>query len=863
MIQIDKLTKTYTSKNNTIVKALDNINLTLPNNGLVFVLGKSGSGKSTLLNLIGGLDSITEGNIIANGNVISGFSEREFCDYRNAHIGFIFQDYHLIDELTIYENIVLSLDLRRIEDSELVTNALKKVDLEGYENRYPTELSGGERQRVAIARAIVKNPRIILADEPTGNLDTQTAASIIELLVDLSKECLILIVSHNRNDAYEHGDRIIELSRGKVVEDKTKNPEYNDNVTFEDNTLYYPSGKALDENDINIINDNMSEENRLVAIDNKYIESEDMDIPNDKVELEKTSLSLKKTLSLSLKFLKNKIANIFFSSFMVSAIMVILALSLTIVTFDSGRIIADELSNASQGIILMEKIIKEEHQSDYQMEYRAKVYSEDIDTFYQYGYQGDIYEVYSHVLPISIVYNGISKRTNVLRNGFYVVESVGTIVVDENYLIEKFGKDGNVKYLAQSDSYHESGVIITDYLADSIMYGNVEYRKYLNSDNPYENLLGVYRMGGHDRAYINAIIDTDYEEEYKELVEIIKTNVPSNTDDLILTNKFASDVYSRLGVTYSTNERFLTSLIEKPVVDHVFFYKTLINDKKVELPNNTWAVYDDSLNDNQVKLSYLYYNEAFGTKYNDNNISSFAPHKVNLKFFYYNESNQEKALIEKEVEVVGLYGSDKGMMVSKQIYDEMLVYHHYTYALLFDGVEGVDKTIGIHDDLDFEMKSLVAEAVHTMTEAVDVFIPIFELIAIVLCAGIIFILTNFSTKMIKDKMHDIGIFKALGTQNKSIGIIFGMQILLIALTTVLMSTLGYYFFIDLANDVLIASLKELAPSHTMIDLEFLTFKMIVVEFNIILIILLTVISLVVPMISIRKIKPVKIIKTKE
>ena len=114
MISINNLTKIYKSKKRNKVKALDNVSLTLPNSGLVFVLGKSGSGKSTLLNLIGGLDKITEGCIIVDGNDISRFKEKDFCDYRNTHIGFIFQDYHLIDELTIYDNICLSLNLRKI-----------------------------------------------------------------------------------------------------------------------------------------------------------------------------------------------------------------------------------------------------------------------------------------------------------------------------------------------------------------------------------------------------------------------------------------------------------------------------------------------------------------------------------------------------------------------------------------------------------------------------------------------------------------------------------------------------------------------------------------------------------------------------
>ena len=198
MIKIKDLNKIYKSKKRKSCHALKDINLTFGDSGLVFVLGKSGSGKSTLLNLIGGLDSVSSGSIEVNGNDLATFGERAFSDYRNTHIGFIFQDYHLIEELTVYENIVLSLNLRRIEDDDKVKRALERVDLAGYEDGYPAELSGGEQQRVAIARAIVKNPRIILADEPTGNLDTKTARSIIELLRELSRECLIHFISKCR-----------------------------------------------------------------------------------------------------------------------------------------------------------------------------------------------------------------------------------------------------------------------------------------------------------------------------------------------------------------------------------------------------------------------------------------------------------------------------------------------------------------------------------------------------------------------------------------------------------------------------------------------------------------------------------------
>ena len=258
MIVISQLNKIYKSKKRKKCHALKDINLILPDNGLVFVLGKSGSGKSTLLNLIGGLDNITKGKITVDGNDLSKFGERKFCNYRNTHIGFIFQDYHLIDELTVYENIALSLNLRRMKDKEAVSKALEKVDLAGYEDRYPSELSGGEQQRVAIARAIVKKPRIILADEPTGNLDTNTATAIVTLLKELSKECLILIVSHNINDANQYADRIIELRKGEIISDKSRNPEFLDEMSLLGGQLVYPQGLALSDNDIDFINNNLN-----------------------------------------------------------------------------------------------------------------------------------------------------------------------------------------------------------------------------------------------------------------------------------------------------------------------------------------------------------------------------------------------------------------------------------------------------------------------------------------------------------------------------------------------------------------------------------------------------------------------------
>ena len=178
MIKIDNLTKTYQSKNKTVCKALNGISMTLPETGLVFILGKSGSGKSTLLNMIGGLDVFDSGDIIVFGNSLNEFSEGDYEAYRSSFISFVFQDFHLIEELTAIENVTAFCE--QDPDEDFLQNAIETTDIGDFLNKYPSELSGGQKQRVAIARGIIKNPKVILCDEPTGNLDRKTSVKLVQ-----------------------------------------------------------------------------------------------------------------------------------------------------------------------------------------------------------------------------------------------------------------------------------------------------------------------------------------------------------------------------------------------------------------------------------------------------------------------------------------------------------------------------------------------------------------------------------------------------------------------------------------------------------------------------------------------------------
>lgn len=221
MLKLENITKIYEGKNFKQI-ALNDVTLAFRNNEFVSILGPSGSGKTTLLNIIGGLDKYTYGNLIIDGVSTRKYKERDWNNYRSKKVGFIFQSYNLINHQTVLSNVLLSLNIAgkpKKESIKLAKKVLKDVGLENYIKKKPNELSGGQMQRVAIARALVTNPDIILCDEPTGALDSQTSIQIMELLKEISKEKLVIMVTHNVTLANKYSDRVIALNDGVITYD--------------------------------------------------------------------------------------------------------------------------------------------------------------------------------------------------------------------------------------------------------------------------------------------------------------------------------------------------------------------------------------------------------------------------------------------------------------------------------------------------------------------------------------------------------------------------------------------------------------------------------------------------------------------
>ncbi len=299
MVKLEKVNKYFNRRKKNEIHIINNTSLEFENTGLVALLGTSGSGKTTLLNAIGGLDKVNKGKIYINGKKITRKSAHSVDKIRNLNIGYIFQDYKLIDNLSVYENVAMALRMIGIKDKKEVEKrvnyVLESVNMYRYRNRPAKMLSGGERQRVSIARAIVKKPNIVIADEPTGNLDSKNSLEIMNIIKAISKDKLVILVTHEVELAKFYASRIIEIQDGKIVKDY-KN-EANENLDYRlENKIYLKDFKNIDKIDKENLNVDVYSENKekidikvIVKNGNIYIKSENMKIEvvdeNSAVEL--------------------------------------------------------------------------------------------------------------------------------------------------------------------------------------------------------------------------------------------------------------------------------------------------------------------------------------------------------------------------------------------------------------------------------------------------------------------------------------------------------------------------------------------------------------------------------------------------
>ena len=854
MIIVKNLTKVYKSKKAKSCLALNNVSFSLPSKGLVFVVGKSGSGKSTMLNLLGGLDSLTSGESNVFGNQLNEYSESELYSFRTNMVGFVFQDFHLLDDLTVADNVRLSLKLMDEDDDERVEKALESVELLEYKDRYPRELSGGQQQRVAIARALVKNPDVIFADEPTGNLDSNTTEQIIKLIKEISKEKLVVVVSHNLFDAYEYADRIIELSEGRIINDLVINEKYENAVEVKDNKVIIPMLKRFKQDELDSLL-SICKRDEILKIEqsnNKFKQKEQKEEPlQAKVPQKKTKgLSFFNSVKFSAMFGKRRIIGFLLSAIFASMLICVLSLAQSIANFDAKSMAVDSMTEGS-----VYAVRKDLDTLSGQVHARV-ITDEDFAKIKQASPNAKLYKLYMSGLFITGYTIGHQKVPNITQSGLHIVETSGTLETNEEYA-KKLLRLDNLDIYRGSVEQNTGGIYITDFVADSFIF----YGKAKN----YDEILGQQFEGSNDYwpdGYVNGIIKTSYKEKYEGVIDQINSMTKESplTEEII---SFLDYVNQALAISYYFGDNYKeissANIYEGNYVYTRNFFVNGVDASSTISYISCGSYFDCVLGDNEVFMDVEAYNKIFGTEYTYGNCDTFVPHAIS---FLSSDFNNE-VVYSKQMTVAGI-GKCKGgnMLLADNVFYEYKEKMFHCYGVYADG-EDVSGFINYTMDNGYSNISLKMSAIQTMSQAVETFNKFFEFIAMILVCACVFIITSFGVKNIKSKMYEVGVMKALGCKLSSFFVIFGLHTLLIAFTTIVVFVVGYVAFANVANHILLESLKAITPTKIMLDLQFIKFDWRLALINSVVVVFISIVSTIIPIILLRRIKPVTIIKAKE
>ena len=769
MIELRNVSKIYSQNN----KILDNINLCIGNSGMIAITGKNGCGKTTLLNIIGGVDTCTNGSIYIDNHKLE---HQNIDDYRKNYVSFIFQDYNLINELNVYENIILCLKINNLKVNENdIDELLDKLKLNNLKLRKVNQLSSGQKQRVAIARALVKKPKIILADEPTCNLDYKNANNIMELLKNISNEIPVLIVTHDDN-IINYADKIIELK---------------------DKTIKHDS----------II---IAENNNHDEIYNK----------NNK------KINFKTKLFISRKLLLYKPYRLIPPVLMISFSIIFLLLSLTIKNYS---IVNDSIKNNikyniklyeikkyklntnSKELVMLNKTDKKEFTNDNLNLYNVYNLNENNsivkffkinmdDPFELIRIKKDLYTFFPNTIDI------VECDTNEIKE-----EIIGNYpnnnneILISNYLVDYFIKNG-------VSLYDSTEVFVPK------NYNDMLNKKIYFGDNNYAIISGIIKYNLSD---------------FEELKNIYQNSPKNNQDHLFyksyILNSLVNNLYNKIFVNSSfissLNKPFLTNLDNKNIYsiklnDKSINYKPSLLNEEIEYFNGKEWVTTNELNDNEAIISTAFLYELIN---NDKNyydkISSYlestgkndvseGEKNFFLENYYSNklignniELSINNKLINKDIKIIGvtssyIYTNDFNVYISNNVimpYQEK--YSTLKSFVFFEKDIKKRKDLLKKYDLDntYNIRSIFTDDLESIYIIVKRFNNFTNVCAIIFTILSLLIIINYTMDSYSKKKNTIGILMSLGINKKEINMILLFESIILSVFTILFSSILYYF----------------------------------------------------------------------
>ena len=856
--------------------ALDHISFTLPDNGMVFVLGKSGSGKSTLLNLLGGLDEFEDGEIFFEDEKLSAFTQKDFYDYRCRHIGFVFQDFHLLEELTVEENIALVFDLESADHGDRIPYALEKVGMAEYASRYPRELSGGQKQRVAMARAIAKNPEVILCDEPTGNLDADNSRQILDLLKEFSKTKLVIIVSHNIPDAETYADRILELRDGKIMRDDVRRDGYDNSFAIsQEGVLTLPYNKTLSTDQIDKMVEGIrsSEVKKVVQNDDGFHKVGELKFRGRPYSRRNAGMSFKNTMRLTRTMMRNQYMRFLLTAITATLIISCFSVFQSFLHYDVNNSLSTAMIENDFPVMVYQKAEVSGSETSLTTTNLIHINEEDLAAFRNTKYGKDMYILYAHTLPVQANSGdkinkkvSLNARTNV--SNFYVSETYGVLACPPAFLTRVFGNNGQLEVLAGDISQPNKGIIITDYVADGIIMGNPA--RYPT----YESIIGTFQDSkGNTYGKIDAIIKTNYQEEFGDLknrmTQMRKDGDTSGLKDLMATDeflRFAEAVQLLLGVSYTFSENYIADTATSTDFGVTAYSgKMSFNIDGVEgAANFSPQIADESnytkdINVGEVVLGKTLYSSIMAERGEGTAGDDFEPFDITMVY----RSRNGEEIGTRTYRVVALTTRiTSGFYLSTEDFLDARELTISPYGLYFDDPHSATVLNSVAASRDFVVSNVENDTATRLNRLIITFSDLFRMFEVFLLAICVAYLAAFGANVIQRNKYQIGIIKSLGGKTNQLARIFLAQLLVVGAMIFALSTFGIWGATSVANHILTSSMK----THMNIDI----FHYTIIDFfpklatiDLVLVLLLTIVSSLVPLIAVHKIKPINIIKAKE
>ena len=807
MVELKNVTKIYKTESREVV-ALENVSFVLPDTGLVCIHGKSGSGKTTLLNVISGIDDFQQGDILIENYSYSHFNEKAMDDFRNTHIGMIFQNFNLFEHMTVFENVEFPLKIQKEYPKgdlhDYSNKILSYVGLSGLGKANISELSGGQKQRVAIARAIIKSPQMILADEPTGNLDMATSAQIMSLLKRISSDKLVIVVSHDEDLCKTYADMIIRISDGKIKEINTQ------------------FAKASKEND--------------AFADACEIFSRKQRTPK--------KLSAKNTLRFSINVMSNKAVRLSFTMVVFVLTLFLLELFVYISYYNDGTVIKKYLQRYPQdGIGFYRQVSYEDL---FYKEHSKKISGgENFYSLLKSNYGSDDLIKVTAALPIrSVESDRLSKEINcVLSTPGY-----------------------ERKYELSTGRYTESAdeVLITEYLAKQLILSAEEaIDNFMYIGNMLVEIVGIIETDY--RAYgLESKLETQQDVEYTMYHYNKEYNIMILNEGFIDEYRENSDFLSIAYSNFFYGDREVTYFLDASEFSYgkVSQYTELVAGR---MPQESGEVLISK------DLFLIYMNKGSETNIGDSAEANFDFSQTEYSFIdiyspkyngYYNDSLNLYDYFN-EITVVGVFEYDDSyqglkadVLMTEKIYD-IVSADYYDFYLATNYILQ-NESYSTENIVDFCNKNniLIDEPsilqIYNFKNTIQNFIRILRIVALVLVIVTLFMLLSYVSNSISSNIRAIGILRSLGVRKRDTLKIFIAEALLICLLSLVLSIIGLAVFADYCNLEFAKSLVENKFDIVVINIpQLLIISMLTVIF--------TLSSLTVPIVLLAKKTPIQII----